>query len=97
MKEDDLSIRHLGKTFELLDWSRRSLDQSHDDLTRADLDSQWLATARRIMVLQAATRLTLKTKARVLLGLIEATGAEGVVAEAARSLATDILEPVRFG
>lgn len=97
MKPDDLAIRYLGKKFELLDWARRGLDQSADDVTRADIDTQWLDIAQKVFIYEAGTRLTLRTKARVLLALIDATGSIGAVANAARSMAADVLTPNRFG
>ena len=85
MKEADAKIRALGRSFDLFDRSRREMDKSTDDLARADIDRQWLGTARSIMAHHGYALGSWRIKSRVLLGLIVATGAQGVAIEAASS------------
>ena len=93
MKEADAKIRALGRCVRSVRSKSPRDGRKTDDLARADIDRQWLGTARSIMAHHGYALGSWRIKSRVLLGLIAATGAQGVAIEAARSLATDILEP----
>lgn len=95
MTHDDIAIRALGHTFDTLSERRLRLDPTGDDVARADMDAEWLACCRQIITLKARTEGGWAIKAKVLLALIEATGASGPAIDAARSLAADLVGPRR--
>jgi hypothetical protein len=66
------------------------LDVVGDDADRLETAAVWLEVAREIAGIPANDRTGLLVKVRVMLALVDAEGASGPFADAARSLAADI-------
>ena len=83
-------LRSLGARFVELSRHLRALDVVGDDADRVEAAAVWLEVAREIAGIPANDRAGLLVKARVMLALVDAEGASGPFADAARSLAADI-------
>jgi hypothetical protein len=88
MTPDDMTM--VGSRFAVLATLRRQLDASDDDQQRQDIDVRWLQCAHEIAGLQASGWAALKTKARAMLMLLDAS-ADAAAWLVAQSLARDVI------